>query len=174
MNDMLSMMIRYQEWADAAFVDKLMLLDTDRYSAEYHSALRLLDHINVVARIFAAHLVGESHGLRSDTTEPTPAIDVLRESAARTNRWYLDYVQTARPDALAERVSFTFTDGDRGCMSRQEMLTHVVIHGAVHRGEVSRILAQVGAAIPWDTFAVFLHQLEPTRREAKVSLLTAV
>lgn len=172
MNDMIATMIRYQEWADAEFVDKLRRLDTDRYGAEYRSALRLLDHINVVARIFAAHLVGEPHGFPSDTTEPTPAIDTLQEAAARTNHWYLDYVRSARPEALAERVPFIFTDGDKGCMSRQEMLTHVVLHGAVHRGEVGRILAQVGAAIPWDTFAVFLHQSEPTRRDEKMGLLT--
>lgn len=167
MNDMLSTMIRYQTWADTAFFDKLMLLDRDRYGTEYCSALRLLDHINVVARIFSAHLTGKPHSFQSDVTEPTPVIEQLRESAAQTNLWYLDYVRTGCPEILSERVHFTFTDGDRGCMSRQEMLTHVVLHGAVHRGEVGRIMAQVGATIPWDTFAVFLHQSEPLRREAK-------
>jgi uncharacterized damage-inducible protein DinB len=58
-----------------------------------------------------------------------------------------------------------FTDGDRGCMSRREMLTHVAIHGAYHRGEVGRLLKQMPAPVPWDTFAVFLHQAEPARRE---------
>ena len=96
----------------------------------------------------------------------------MRETAAHTNRWHLAYVQTARPEALAERLRFTFTDGDKGCMSRQEMLTHVVPHGAVHRREVGRILAQVGEPIPWDTFAVFLHQSDPTGRQGEIGLLT--
>ena len=171
MNDMLATMIRSQEWADTEFLDAIERLEEDRHGAEYASALRLLDHINVVARIFAAHLAGEAHGFRSDTTEPTPTIEAVRAAAARTNRWYLDYVRTVGPEVLAERVRFTFTDGDKGCMSRQEMLTHVVLHGAVHRGEVGRILAQIGAVIPWDTFAVFLHHSEPARREANASLL---
>jgi uncharacterized damage-inducible protein DinB len=49
-------------------------------------------------------------------------------------------------------------------MSRQEMLTHVVTHGSYHRGEIGRILAQIGVTPPWDTFAVHLHQAEPSRR----------
>jgi uncharacterized damage-inducible protein DinB len=49
-------------------------------------------------------------------------------------------------------------------MSREEMLTHVVTHGGYHRGEVGRILAQLSVSPPWDTFAVYLHKTEPSRR----------
>ncbi|WP_341872622.1 DinB family protein [Mesorhizobium amorphae] len=49
-------------------------------------------------------------------------------------------------------------------MSRQEMLTHVIIHGGYHRGEIGRLLSQISIAPPWDTFAVHLHQTEPSRR----------
>lgn len=164
MTEMLARMISYQDWAEAAFFDTLASLDTPRFAAEYRSALGLLDHINVVARIFAAHLAGEAHGLTSDRSEPTPAIEPLRQLAARTNRWYANYVRTVSPESLTERLQFSFTDGDTGGMSRHEMLTHVVLHGAVHRGEIGRILAAIGAPIPWDTFAVFLHQSEPGRR----------
>jgi uncharacterized damage-inducible protein DinB len=50
-------------------------------------------------------------------------------------------------------------------MSRQEMLTHVAVHGTYHRGEVGRILRQLSAPLPWDTFAVYLHQAQPERRD---------
>ncbi|WP_319944187.1 DinB family protein [Mesorhizobium sp. AR10] len=49
-------------------------------------------------------------------------------------------------------------------MSRQEMLTHVVLHGGYHRGEIGRILAGLSISPPWDTFAVHLHRAEPERR----------
>ena len=48
--------------------------------------------------------------------------------------------------------------------SREEMMTHVVTHGGYHRGEIGRILVQIGVTPPWDTFAVHLHQTEPSRR----------
>jgi uncharacterized damage-inducible protein DinB len=49
-------------------------------------------------------------------------------------------------------------------MARQEMLIHILLHGAYHRGEVGRILAEAGLTPPWDTYAVHLHRSEPSRR----------
>ena len=167
MNAMLLPLIRYQSWADAQFCTALAHLGAERDDAAYQRGLSLLDHIQVVARIFAAHLVGEPHGLTCDRSDPTPAIQPLREAMARTHAWYLAYVATLRPEVLGERIAFTFTDGDRASMTREEILMHVVIHGAVHRGELGALLGQIGAPLPWDTFAVFLHQSEPARRDAK-------
>ena len=42
--------------------------------------------------------------------------------------------------ALREVIEFTFTDGDAGRMSREEMLLHVVSHGAYHRGNIGQVL----------------------------------
>lgn len=164
MNDALLTLMSYQLWADSEFLDKLELLDKETNSVEYEAGLRLMDHINVVARIFSAHLSRENHGFLSDKTIPTPALAELRASIEQTDRWYLDYVQSLSQDELRERISFAFTDGDKGSMSRGEMLMHVVLHGAVHRGEIGRILSQIGADLPWDTLAVFLHSSEPARR----------
>jgi uncharacterized damage-inducible protein DinB len=68
------------------------------------------------------------------------------------------------PQQLCESVAFVFTDGDHGCMSREEMLTHVVTHAGYHRGEVGQIMKQLSIELPWDTFAVYLHRAEPSRR----------
>ncbi|WP_352588858.1 DinB family protein [Mesorhizobium sp. M0028] len=117
--------------------------------------------------IFSAHLVGASHGYSADASEDTPALDELRAAVAATDRWYLDYLETVSSQQLSEPVAFVFTDGDKALMSRQEMLTHVVLHGVYHRGEAGRILAQISVTPPWDTFAVHLHRAEPSRRLQK-------
>jgi len=44
------------------------------------------------------------------------------------------------------------------------MLTHVVTHAGYHRGEVGQIMKQLSIELPWDTFAVYLHRTEPSRR----------
>jgi len=49
-------------------------------------------------------------------------------------------------------------------MSREEILTHLVIHSGYHRGEIGRIMSRLSIGIPWDTFAVYLHQTDPSRR----------
>jgi uncharacterized damage-inducible protein DinB len=158
-------MFRYNAWANAAFFEKLELLDPDQRGEQRHIAIRQLNHCLVVNRIFAAHLTGRSHGYTADNTPETPSLRELAAAAAEIDRWYLDYLEDVSEADLAETIAFDFTDGDRGRMSRQEMLTHAAIHGAYHRGEVGRILRQLSAELPWDTFAVYLHQTQPERRE---------
>jgi len=157
-------MFRYNAWANAEFFAKLQLLDPDLHGEERHVAIRQLNHCLVVNRIFRAHLTGRPHPYTADNTPETPGLSELDAAVAASDRWYIDYLQDVSEADLAESIAFAFTDGDQGCMSRQEILTHAAIHGAYHRGEVGRILRQISAALPWDTFAVFLHQREPSRR----------
>jgi uncharacterized damage-inducible protein DinB len=162
---LLTQIFAYQAWANNDLFDKLADADGESGGAEMHAALRLVNHSYVVARIFAAHLTGTDHGYASDNTEETPSLEALRAAVTLSDQWYLDYLQGADHDDLAEPVAFTFTDGDKGQMTREEMLVHVALHGSYHRGEVGRMLWQRAVTPPWDTFAVFLHQREPARRQ---------
>lgn len=161
---LLKSLLVYQAWANDELLGKLVGMDPSRNAKERHAALRLMNHIHVVSRIFAAHLTGIAHGYASDNTEETPEPAELRAAMAESDRWYLDYAETVSEQWLAEPLAFTFTDGDRGRMTRQEMLTHVVLHGGYHRGEVGRMLAAIAVTPPWDTYAVHLHRAEPSRR----------
>ncbi|KQV27542.1 damage-inducible protein DinB [Rhizobium sp. Root1203] len=154
----------YHRWANDDLFEKLETLDQARYAAEMHAALRLINHSYVVARIFAAHLSGTQHQYTSDNTAETPALGELHAAVKVSDEWFVDYVRNIAPGALSEAVPFMFTDGDRGYMTREEMLTHVALHGGYHRGEVGRILSQLSTTPPWDTLAVYLHQVEPARR----------
>lgn len=168
--DLLRSLFRYQAWADDELLEAVAQLDPERHAEARHAVLRLLDHCHVVGRIFAAHLAGERHGYASDNSPEIPELAALRAALAASDRWYLDYLDSVTPAALAEAVPFTFTDGDRGCMTREEMLSHVALHGGYHRGEAGRILAQLAAGpapglkLPWDTYAVHLHRTQPSRR----------
>jgi uncharacterized damage-inducible protein DinB len=165
MSTLLQKLYCYQAWANNDLFDKLGTLDQDQHKAGLHTAFRLVNHSYVVARIFAAHLTGVQHGYTSDNTEETPALAELRAAVTSSDQWYLDYVCGVSPEYLAEAIAFTFTDGHEGYMTREEMLTHVALHGGYHRGEVGRIVWQLSSTPPWDTLAVYLHQTEPERRQ---------
>ncbi|MEO8058610.1 MAG: DinB family protein [Burkholderiales bacterium] len=129
-------------------------------------AIRLLNHIHVVDRIFSAHLRGEPHGYKATNTPETPTLDALRAATLDMNRWFVEQVGALAPAQLAESVDFTFTDGQRGRMSREEMLAHVITHGSYHRGEVGQMLKRLSVAPPRDLFTAHLHRAEPQRRIA--------
>jgi len=168
--DLLSRMLRYQAWANEEMLDGIEHFDLEQHAEERHAAIRMMNHCLVVNQIFAAHLAGEPHGFAATNTPDTPDMETLRADMAKVDRWFLDYIAVVTPAALSQAVPITFTDGDKGMMTREEILTHVVTHGTYHRGEVGRLLKQAAARstkemkMPWDTYAVHLHRTEPARR----------
>ncbi|MDH0862946.1 DinB family protein [Mitsuaria sp. GD03876] len=161
---MLSTLFRYQAWAHDGFLRAIEALDAGRHPEQRHLALRVLNHVYVVNQIFTGHLTGQPHGYEANNTVDTATPEALRAAHAASDRWFLEYLASITPEQLAERVAFRFTDGDHGAMTREEMLFHVVTHDGYHRGEVGRLLKQIESPLPWDTFAVFLHQDQPERR----------
>lgn len=155
---------RYKAWANAEILGALAQLDPARHPDQWKQAIRLMNHTWVVDRIFAAHLEGTVHAFDATNTAGTPGLDQLRECIAHSDAWFLDYVDRIGDERRHEVVRFSFTDGNAGTMTRDEMLFHVLAHGAYHRGNVGMILAACGMDRPNDTFTRFLHLVEPERR----------
>ncbi|MDP3816583.1 DinB family protein [Pseudomonas sp.] len=163
---LLTSLLQYKAWANQELFAELRRLDPASQQAELHAALRILNHIYVVERIFVANLQGLPHGYSATNTPETPSLDALQQAVQTTDRWYLDYMVGLTAEQLSERIAFSFVDGDAGRMSREEMLAHIVTHGGYHRGAVGRIMAQLSLAPPRDIYTRFLHQAEPERRQA--------
>jgi uncharacterized damage-inducible protein DinB len=64
-----------------------------------------------------------------------------------------------------EPIRFQFVDGQRGSLTREEILFHLVNHGTYHRGAMGHALDLANAHRPADTYTVFIHSVEPGRRE---------
>jgi uncharacterized damage-inducible protein DinB len=88
----------------------------------------------------------------------------LREIVRSTDDWYLQFVRSLSAERLKHQVNFTFTDGDRGAMSCEEMLLHVITHSGYHRGSIGQKLEDIGTDSPPDSLTKFLHRHEPERR----------
>jgi uncharacterized damage-inducible protein DinB len=161
---LLQSLFKYKAWTNAELFAELEKLDPVANREERHAAIRVLNHIHVVDRIFAAHLAGEPRDYQGTNTAATPTLDELRSAVADSDRWYVRYVESLAPERLAEALEFTFTDGAKGRMTREEMLAHLATHGGYHRGAVGRIMSQVSVPPPRDIFTVYLHQAEPERR----------
>lgn len=162
---MLSRLFEYKAWANAELLGAIETLDAATHASERHAAIRIFNHTYVVDRIFAAHLSGSTHPYTDTNTVDTPSLDELRKAVLASDQWYVAYVGHLTPAVLAESVRFTFLDGGDGCMTREEMLIHIVTHGGYHRGAIGRILSQLSVAPPRDILTRYLHQPEPSRRE---------
>lgn len=89
---------------------------------------------------------------------------MLRIDILDNDKWFEHMINSTSTLHLQEVVQFTFTDGDKGAMSREEMLLHVITHGGYHRGNVGEMLNAIGVKAPRDLYTRFLHCVEPARR----------
>jgi len=154
----------YKKWANAELIDHIRQIDADAFPEKHRLAVRLLNHTYVTDQIFKAHILGEEHGYHWANTDETPVLTELQKNIAHSDQWFIDYVMKATDDTLDRLVSFTFTDGDKGSMTVREILSHLLIHGAYHRGNIGMILADCGVDKPTDIFTRFLHMSQPQRR----------
>lgn len=161
----LKSLFAYKAWANDELFALLSTLSSGQAN-QLHASVRTLNHVYVVDRLFRARLAGEPEPFSATNTKETPALAHLRREVEATDAWYVKYVSTLGEPALAEVLDFTFADGDRGRMSREEILLHVITHGGYHRGNVGQVLKFISVAPPHDLYTKFLHQSEPTRRAA--------
>ena len=166
---MFASLFEYKAWANLDLIDALEAINGAAHPDALRDATRILNHTWVVDQIFAANLRQVGHDFSATNTEATPALSVLRAAIVESDNWYLHYLTNLDESALHESLTFTFVDGDRGCMTRAEMLMHLVTHGTYHRGAIGRVLAQRSIAPPRDGFAAFLHRQQPQRRGIAVA-----
>jgi uncharacterized damage-inducible protein DinB len=150
-------LMHYKRWAtnglNSVLVDTLERLPAD----EQILVRRLLDHIQTVDEIFSHNLEARPHGQLAPRSAELPSFDVLASHAATTAAWYADYADALLPDEVDEAIAFAFSNGEPARMTRGEMLLHVAMHAAGHRGQVALLLQKNGIQ-PWpDRITDFLR-----------------
>ena len=163
-NSALGSLFAYKAWANAELFAALGAVDASAHPDEARNAIRILNHVYVVDRIFQAHLEGKAHAYTATNTKETPTVQALAAAVKELDTWYVSYAEGLAPSALREQVRFMFTDGDSGSMSREEILLHVVTHGGYHRGAAGQVMRGASVAPPRDLYTRFLHIAEPERR----------
>lgn len=157
---------KYKAWANAEVLSygerQLHLLP----EADRTFFVRILNHTVVVDSLFICRISGAAELHSADNTVETPSLTELRERMSKNDSWLIGFAEAVTLSELGRSISFRFTDGDRGQLSVEEILLHLLTHGSNHRGMAARVLASHGLERPKDTFTRFLHQQEPWRRES--------
>lgn len=158
MREPYSQLVAMKRWADLKLYD-VVRQNFDRLSAEDASImLRILDHVHVVDRIFQHHLQGLPHTFRAPRSETAPALQALANSVMEVDDWYASYVGNLSHGDLDQPVDFVFTNGKPARLRRGEIILHVCLHGAYHRGNAGIVLQKNGVAPHDDRMTDFLEK----------------
>lgn len=164
-NLILSQLMQHKKWVDMSLY---ALLQTPAYKNNVdlsNKALYWLNHIHIVDQIFKSHMQGELCYFTSTVSSTFPPLQELHQAAEELDQWLIEYACTLDEDSANEMINFTFTDGDKGCMSRTQMLMHLSSHGLYHIGVTAQELANQGLPIPQLLFTSFLSKTtKPTTK----------
>jgi uncharacterized damage-inducible protein DinB len=134
--------------------------------------LRLLDHIEAVDEIFHHNLESRPHGYRAPRSAELLSFDALASKSRTTADWYADYADALAPERVDEAITFSFSNGEPASMTRGEILLHVAMHAAGHRGQVALLLQKNGIQPFPDRITDFLRA-EDANPERQASLAEA-
>jgi uncharacterized damage-inducible protein DinB len=131
----------YDEWANSRALEALK-------GARGRAAVAPLAHLLASEKIWLMRLRGE------DTSAVDKSPDLSREEcealAVEMREGFASYLGSLGEDGLASVVVYRNFRGTEFRTPVFEVLTHVAMHGAYHRGQVARALRAEGAR-PADT-----------------------
>ena len=154
---------KYKTWADQRTLEAIDSIDRAHYSDAYDFALQQINHMVIVEELFTSRLCNKPAPHKNTNTDFVPALDELKKRLLASGVWYLDFISNCKD--TSRDVSFVFADGQNGKMAIDEILFHIVNHGSYHRGNIARALDLAGVPHPIDGYAVYLHKIEPVRRQ---------
>jgi uncharacterized damage-inducible protein DinB len=157
--------LRYKYWADRRTLDAVAQIDEHRFPSAMAFARQQLNHMVRVEELFRARLLGDPEPHLATNSDTVPGLEELDRRLSASNDWLQSYAQSLAPDQRMESIHFHFVDGKRGTLTREEVLFHLVNHGTYHRGAMGHALDLAETPRPADTYTVFIHAVEPSRRE---------
>lgn len=152
-----SNLIRYKQWADRGLCEVATASFDKLESQDATILVRILDHIQVVDRIFQNHLQGKPHSFQAPRSETLPDIQTLCDYFRETDNWYVSYVDTLPDSRLNEPLTFSFTSGAKADMTRAEAILHICMHGTYHRGNAGIVLQKNGITPNDDRITDFIQ-----------------
>jgi uncharacterized damage-inducible protein DinB len=158
-----SMLMSYTAWANRLVFNAVAELPPGEAIRErqtlFRNIVHTLNHNYIIDLIWQAHLEGREHGFAARNTKEYPPLDELWQKQQVIDAWYVALSATLSDRELAETIDFTLIGGNRGSMTRGEVLLHIYNHTTYHRGFIADIFYQVPAQPPFTDLPIFLREV---------------
>jgi len=118
-------------------------------------ALRLLGHVAGAEALWLARLRGKPAGL---AVWPELTLTECANDLAHLARDWSDYLGGMAEDGLRQEVSYVNSKGEPWTSTVADVLTHVVIHSAYHRGQVASEMRSAGQTPAYTDFIHCVRQ----------------
>ncbi|MFZ0773779.1 MAG: DinB family protein [Candidatus Sulfotelmatobacter sp.] len=117
--------------------------------------LHLLAHILSAQRLWLERLRQQPQSL---PVWPEFGLEKCAEQIAELAKLWREYVAQLSPAELSETISYKNSKGEPWTSTVQDVLTHVVLHSAYHRGQIASLIRAGGGAPAYTDFIHAVRQ----------------
>lgn len=150
----------YTEWANARILECVRGLTGEQFTQQVPSSFPTvrdtLAHIVMAEWIWLRRWKGENPTTRPDWTRE-PSLETIETNLRAIEEERAALFATLTDDDLQRELAYRTMNGDPYTNRLGDLLTHVANHSTYHRGQLTTMLRQVGAAPPSTDLIVFLR-----------------
>jgi uncharacterized damage-inducible protein DinB len=125
----------YDEWANREVLAGL------RAGAQLTRPLQLLAHILSAERLWLERLQQQPQNL---PVWPDFTFDQCEMQIAELAKLWREYLAQLSPAALLKKIAYRNSKGEPWTSTVEDVLTHVVLHSAYHRGQIASLSRAAG------------------------------
>lgn len=147
----LRLLFEYDDWANRRTIAALRETPSDR-------SLQILAHLLVTKQEYFDRLAGR------DSTGfdfwPPLALDECEQLSRSTQQQYSRLLDGANDDLLDRTASYKTSEGIPYENSYRELLTHVLFHSSIHRGNIVLKMREEGLEPPKIDYILYLRETD--------------
>jgi len=118
-------------------------------------SLQLMSHLLAAERLWLERLKQVS---QSGPVWPNPDLAWCEAEAAESKRRWQEYMELITAGDLAQTISYKNSKGEEWSSTVGDILTHVVMHSAYHRGQIASHMREKGQTPAYTDFIHALRQ----------------
>ena len=133
----------YDEWANQEVLSAMRTTGSDDRS------LQLVAHILSAERLWLERIRQQP---QSSPVWPKANLDQCEAQAAELGRLWNEYFDSIADSDLPNPVSYKNSKGESWTSTVGDILTHVVMHSAYHRGQIASHMREIGRTPAYTDF----------------------
>jgi uncharacterized damage-inducible protein DinB len=148
--DYLRREVAYDVWANHEVLTAIRAA-----GGEGTRSLQLMSHLLAAERVWYERLKQQK---QSVTVWPAGDLAWCETEASTLSRLWRDYLDDATAGDLAQTISYKNSKGESWTSVIIDVLTHVVMHSAYHRGQIASHMREIGQTPAYTDFIHAIRQ----------------
>jgi uncharacterized damage-inducible protein DinB len=150
LGDYLRRQFAYNAWANREVMAAMRESGDER-----PQLLKLMAHIFAAEVLWLERLKGEPQSMQ---VWPDLDLDQCETQATKLSGLWVEYLRPMSAAGLSEKISYRNSKGESWSNTVQDVLTHVAMHSAYHRGQIASMMRAAGQAPGYTDFIHAVRQ----------------